>query len=249
MNDAVTMLDRNPCEMEFQSEWLTENLMQVSLKIEHSVTFKNRLRAQGISLPSSLDRAVLSRQCEFLAGRACVQKAMSLLGAIKTVQPLIGAYREPLWPDGYHGSITHSATLAVSLVTTHQYYFIGIDRQEWLPDTLAHSLAPDILGDNEYKWFTHFPDYREFVTTVFSAKESLFKAMFPSIQRYVDFSVAELIAVDTQQGILRLELTQTLSPDFYKGKCVEVDFRRYVDDVETRIIDRKEPNQRNERTN
>ncbi|MEZ8579188.1 4'-phosphopantetheinyl transferase [Vibrio splendidus] len=238
MNDVSSRLEQDLCEVRFESDRLAEHLVQVSLKIEHSVAFKSRLLTLGVALPSDLAQAVLSRQCEFLAGRACALRAMGLLGAENVVQPQIGPYREPLWPDGYHGSITHTATWAASIVTTDQSNFLGIDRQEWLSDALAHSLAPDIVGANEHIWSSHFSDHSEFVTTVFSAKESLFKAMFPSIQRYVDFSVAELSGVDTQKGKLRLALTQDLSTDFYKGKHVQVSFSRNVEDVETRIIER-----------
>nr|WP_321461665.1 4'-phosphopantetheinyl transferase superfamily protein [uncultured Vibrio sp.] len=194
--------------------------------------------ALGVSLPSSLLRAVQSRQCEFMAGRACVQKAMCLLEAPKVELPQIGSHREPLWPEGYCGSISHSSRCAVAIVVADEKGYFGLDRQEWLSYEIARSISPNVLCAKEYAFSTQFSDYAEFITTVFSAKESLFKAMFPSIKSYVDFFVAQLCFVDWPKGILILEVTQELSCAFYKGKQVEVHFKRYVDDVETRIIDR-----------
>jgi len=230
-------LAANALNLKFETEWIAKKIVKVSLNIDYSTKFRSNLMALGVSLPSNLHRAVQSRQCEFMAGRACVQMAMCLLEASNVELPQIGAHREPLWPEGYYGSISHSATCAVAIVATDEKGYFGIDRQEWLPHEIARSISPNVLCAKEYAFSTLFSNYAEFITTVFSAKESLFKAMFPSIKIYVDFFVVQLCFVDWPQGRLIFEVTQDLSCAFYKGKKVEVFFRRFVDDVETRIID------------
>lgn len=47
------------------------------------------------------------------------------------------------------------------------------------------------------------------VTLLFSAKESLFKALFPQVHIYLDFSDAQLIGLDGNQLTLRLAINRT----------------------------------------
>ncbi len=49
-------------------------------------------------------------------------------------------------------------------------------------------------------------DLASAVTLLFSAKESLFKALFPQVQIYLDFSDAQLIGFDGNQLTLRLSI-------------------------------------------
>ncbi|MCO4206057.1 phosphopantetheinyl transferase, partial [Aeromonas taiwanensis] len=64
-------------------------------------------REQGITLPPSLQSAAPKRLGEFLAGRLAAREALRPFDL--TEHPVaIGAAREPLWPAGLEGSISHS---------------------------------------------------------------------------------------------------------------------------------------------
>jgi len=70
------------------------------------------------------------RKEEFRAGRHSARAAIQSLGGSN--QPiLIGAHRQPLWPEGYTGSISHTQTacLAACAKTDH-YHAIGIDLEQ-----------------------------------------------------------------------------------------------------------------------
>ena len=57
------------------------------------------------------------RKAEHLAGRIAAVHALRESGR-KTV-PGIGAQRQPLWPHSLFGSISHSASTALAVVSTH----------------------------------------------------------------------------------------------------------------------------------
>ncbi len=69
-------------------------------------------------------------------------------------------------------------------------------------------------------------NFNEALTLVFSAKESLFKALYPSVNRYFDF-LDVIVAVfkpktkerDNSTGILTLKLNTDLNTELHQGKC------------------------------
>jgi 4'-phosphopantetheinyl transferase EntD len=51
-------------------------------------------------------RATPARRCESAPGRRCAREALAILGGPR-VAILAGHFRDPVWPFGYVGSITH----------------------------------------------------------------------------------------------------------------------------------------------
>ncbi len=236
LQGGLTVMHTESSPLGFEEEWVARDIVKASLLIELSPSFMDKLKAFGIVLPSSLSMAVPRRKYEFMAGRACVKAAMNLLGEPGVRQVGIGEYREPLWPVGFGGSISHSITHAVALVARGDGS-VGVDLQEYLSDEVAHTLSTEIVQGNEMHFARKFPSYAQFVTAAFSAKESLFKFMFRDIRRYVDFSVAEIFHVDLSVGELRLRLTEDLSSDFFKGREIAVKIALGPDQVESFIIE------------
>ena len=112
------------------------------------------------------------RKAEHLAGRIAAVHALREFGH-KTV-PGIGVQRQPLWPQDLFGSISHSATTALAVVSTHP---IGLDIEAIFTPQTAVELADGIIDNHEHQILQHaclpFPLA---LTLVFSAKESLYKA-------------------------------------------------------------------------
>ena len=62
----------------------------------------------------AIERAVDKRRAEFTRGRACAREALSELGV--PPQPIpVGTHRQPVWPLGVVGSITHCKGLVVAV--------------------------------------------------------------------------------------------------------------------------------------
>lgn len=173
--------------------------------------------AQGITLPTSLQGAVPKRLGEFLAGRLAAREALRPFG-LAGCSVDIGAAREPLWPEGVEGSISHSRLagegVALCAVRPGQEG-IGLDLEAWLDGDQGAQLWPGIMDGEEWGRLeagVHDAQLSlaEGVTLVFSAKESLFKGLYPRVGRYFDFLDARWLAMTAQT--LTLELKCPLTP-------------------------------------
>jgi 4'-phosphopantetheinyl transferase EntD len=141
-------------------------------------------------------RAVEKRRREFTAGRTCARRALARLGWTD-FPVLAGAHREPLWPPGVVGAITHCrgyCAAAVARVTDVRS--LGIDAELRAP--LPKGVAELVCTEPERRWAATLPD-DHWGTLVFSAKESVYKTWFPVAQRWLDYKDAEL-TVDPERG-------------------------------------------------
>lgn len=174
----------------------------------------------GIACPSGIARSVPKRQAEFLYGRLATRLALAAIGA-PVVDINIGPSREPLWPEGIIGSITHIQGLAAAVVLEHSCCAgIGIDIEQVLVPEIRNALLSTAINPAEWACIqTNTIDHDIFLTIAFSSKESLFKAAFSSVGRFFDFKAAEVIHVDIVKRRLSLMLTETLSSKLVAG-CV-----------------------------
>lgn len=176
-----------------------------------------------VELPEGLATAAEKRRAEYVAGRLCARQALAdLNGTAYTPGRTPAAL--PAWPEGSLGSITHSRGLAASVVaSTRRYAALGIDAEARMPAERARRLAPQILVETERDWLATLDDTLagEFVTTAFSLKESLYKALYPLVQRCFYFHDARLIDWNPSGGTATLELLTTLSPSWPAGAQLE----------------------------
>lgn len=185
--------------------------------------------AQTITLPANLSTAVESRQREYLAGRYCALKALKAIGKICTPpeQDLQGA---PCWPQGYVGSISHNHHHAMAAVALQQHHqTLGIDIETCFH---APELHADIFTRSEQdRWSRDLDGWLP--TLVFSAKESLYKALFPLTRVQFYFHDAELVAINPHGFTLRL--CTTLNSHWTRGACINGSWSRHGDEIITLI--------------
>lgn len=151
--------------------------------------------------------AVTRRRAEHLAGRMAACEALSFQG-IKDFVPGIGLHRAPCWPPGFTGSITHTGNVALATVIQEregELCGVGIDTEVIMNAYDAQNIAEGVVNPAERELLhgcgLPFPTA---LTLSFSAKESLFKALYRHVGRYFDFSAAEVIKIAEPQIALRL---------------------------------------------
>jgi 4'-phosphopantetheinyl transferase EntD len=131
-------------------------------------------------------RAVEKRRREFALGRQCAREALSAIGAAP-VPILPGPQRQPLWPAGIVGSITHCAGFCAAAVARRDDIAgVGIDAENYRP--LEPGVIERITLPVERDWIAAQPAGGirwEFV--FFSAKESVYKAWFPLMGKWLGF--------------------------------------------------------------
>lgn len=131
--------------------------------------------------------AVSSRRHEYAAGRHLARPLLHALGAAPA--PLLnGADRAPLWPPGIIGSITHCTGLCVvAVASAATARGIGIDVEPARP--LPQDVVASVLVAGESDHFAALPDDAIGCADrlVFCAKEAAYKALYPSLRKFLDF--------------------------------------------------------------
>ncbi|MGS2874099.1 enterobactin synthase subunit EntD [Enterobacter huaxiensis] len=170
----------------------------------HHVTFdpSTFTDADLLWLPhhAELSNAGRKRKAEHLAGRIAAAYALN-----ERIIPGIGNSGEPLWPEGISGSITHSGTQAMAVVVRHPDTLLGIDCEAILPDPDARDIKDGIVDAQEAICLTRsgYP-FALALTLAFSAKESLFKALFPQVKIFMGFDCARVTEITEKTITLAL---------------------------------------------
>jgi 4'-phosphopantetheinyl transferase EntD len=135
--------------------------------------------------------AVDSRRREFAAGRLLARRLLGELGVARSHSLLSGAKREPMWPEGIVGSITHKTGWAgVAVARAHVVRSLGCDLED--DDPLKLELWRRILSPAEQQWLKTQPNSGQLAKVYFSAKECFYKAQFPLTRQWLGFLDVEL---------------------------------------------------------
>ena len=154
----------------------------------------------------------VSRKEHFRSGRICAGEVLSKLGTIG--QPVLRdpQTREPLWPEGISGAITHSGNWAAAAAgKTSDVSGIGIDLED-LERQVDSRISRHVCIPEEQKWLQECGEdfLEQNLKIIFSAKESIFKAFFPYTRTYLHFHDARILMEQT--------LFQKLKPDSLSEK-------------------------------
>lgn len=150
-------------------------------------------------------RALEKRQRDFAAGRRAAREAMVALGVAPAAIPQ-GEQREPVWPQGLIGSISHCRTCCIATVAhARAHRTIGIDIEPATP--LDPDLIPLICTDGEQNWLQTQPDRNLAAKQIFSAKEAVYKAQFPLSREVIGFKAVTLCVKGSE---FQAELPQNL---------------------------------------
>jgi 4'-phosphopantetheinyl transferase EntD len=139
------------------------------------------------------------RRREWIAGRICLATSLTRLAAPR--EPLLARRSgAPVIPHGFVGSVSHSGTTAVAISASAEEGAIGIDleRVEAFDPRIA---ARALVETERLRLAAVEPEaVARYVSGVFSAKESVFKALAVEDRDLVDF---ENIDVELAPDLLR----------------------------------------------
>jgi 4'-phosphopantetheinyl transferase EntD len=172
------------------------------------------------------------RHRDFRLGRAAARSAISRTGYPCNEPPAIlrGESREPLWPVGLVGSIAHCDSYGVAAVAWQQDVpAVGIDIQ-LIEERYTDALIARFADPDEFEWIKSDAILRtERAVRLFSAKESVFKALYPLRRVWFAFDVAHLTPTD-RDDIFKVSVrlpalsTQSIELDvgsvFYDGHII-----------------------------
>ncbi|MDO6462054.1 4'-phosphopantetheinyl transferase superfamily protein [Granulosicoccaceae sp. 1_MG-2023] len=137
-----------------------------------------------------LGKVVQKRRNEFTTGRYCAARALAALG-IEDSPVLPGPKREPLWPDGVRGSITHSHELCVAVVSRDPALLsLGIDVET--REGISEAVRDAVCVADELAALPDALNCPEVWKLIFSAKESVYKCLFPLRHQWIGFAQASI---------------------------------------------------------
>ncbi len=137
-----------------------------------------------------MQAAVPARRDEFSTGRWCAREALKALGVAPAPMGM-GARREPLWPAGMLGSITHAGGVCAAVVLpASECHGVGIDLvdEEEAKILLLDAAAFVATSGEDIEARESLPAFVDSRTLLFSAKECVIKAISARAERFIDFT-------------------------------------------------------------
>ncbi len=153
------------------------------------------------------------RKREFSAGRAIAKTLLKKYG-IKNYPVLSGTNREPVWPKGVIGSISHCDDFCfVAIAQEKNYKSIGIDIEKLTP--IEPDIEEYVCTEAERKWIQEQNYEKKLMLSklIFCAKESAFKCCFPIVQKYIDF-LSVVVSCDLKYHLFTVNMIDVRSNKF-----------------------------------
>jgi enterobactin synthetase component D len=210
---------------------------QAAVRILHSESSNLAAGAVGrqvdVKVPASLAGALVRRRVEdLLAGRACAQVALQEAGA---QFPEVGAgpQREPIWPEGWVGSLSHGAGIAWAGVARRaDFDSLGLDVEPLLTPQAVEALQAVFFTRDELRpgalGAGAGPGVQANLgpTLLFSAKESIFKCLHPLVKEFIGPTDVQLELADLSQGELAFAFLRPLASWLPRGATIHVRFQQ-----------------------
>ena len=141
------------------------------------------------------------RRAEFTIGRIYAHEVLSKFGL--EGEPILRnpETREPYWPNSVWGSITHSTGIvAVAVGLKKEINGVGIDLESF-SSSLDFNISRHVCVESELKWLDSLPikQAKRALCIIFSAKESIFKCMYPLSNIYLNFKDAEVTLNESEK--------------------------------------------------
>lgn len=143
-------------------------------------------------------------------------------GAMRTLglpsQPVcMGRDRAPIWPDGLTGSLSHTETCCVVVLTqTKTTSALGIDLEP--NSALDQDLIPEICTPAEQFWVSQRSDPAHQARLIFSAKEAVYKAQYSLSRTFMEFRDLCVIPHPATRTY-RATFQRSVGP-FKEGRCL-----------------------------
>lgn len=154
---------------------------------------------------AALGEVVAGRRWDWVMGRRCAREAMETLGV--TPAPILaGDSREPLWPSGVVGAITHTTGYAAAAVARQgEVLSMGIDAEpdEPLPDGVLRRVSIP----SERAWIESGDDLGVACPDrlVFCVKEAIYKAWYPLAGSWLGFEDAQVV-IEPESGTFAADI-------------------------------------------
>lgn len=188
-----------------------QELFGPSVAVVHGPVDPNAPHQLGPELQTATESMSSERIAEFATGRLLAHRALARVGGDGIVAR--GPDRQPTWPAGFTGSITHTRGWCLAAAApTGTIASIGVDAE--VIDRVSDRVARRILTPRDEATIAAGGSERgRFgAAVIFAAKEAFYKAHHQLEPRYLGFGAISVeigdtdIAVHAEDGLVRSEL-------------------------------------------
>ncbi|MFK8986093.1 4'-phosphopantetheinyl transferase family protein [Acinetobacter seifertii] len=187
---------------------------------------------QQLEHPLKIAQARVKRKNEYLCGRVLAQSVLNHHFGLD--QPITSMHEHlPIWPSHVLGSISHSQNKLIVALSSNAVY-LGIDIEHWVTSEFAQESAHLILTPSEFDLWKNKAcecfDFARYVSLIFSVKESLYKAVYPTAKQYIDFLEASIVDINFENQTLtltflpKIQQRSQLLEQYQGGWAVEQDY-------------------------
>jgi len=171
-----------------------ENVNCVLVSSDADVLKQIKLHKEEIEIASKIGNVI--RRDSFILGRKAARIALKKFTLEDKIFVGRGALGEPVWPEGFIGSISHTANWAICAVGSRKEIIgLGVDI-EILAKKLNLKLSRRLSSDEESNFFdslnSNDEDKSQRLLRLFSAKEAFYKSVFPTTKEFLGFRDVEL---------------------------------------------------------
>ena len=155
------------------------------------------------------DVSSAKRKDEFRLGRFCAHQALSEFGLSHLPILKNEETREPCWPENIRGSISHSGGYAAAAVgLASEIDGIGIDLES-LSRKIDFNIHRHVCIEEETQFLKSLPETETDLALriIFSAKESIFKCLYPISKTYLYFKDAH-ITINRNESRFEFEISK-----------------------------------------
>lgn len=170
----------------------------------------------------TLGRAAAALSLKGLAAAVDGKPAATGQGVLRLLQPVLqGLQREPVWPEGVVGSISHTTGWAIAVTALRtDVTSLGIDLER-IAGRQGIDISRRVCRPSELEWLAALSEAEQqlYQLVIFSAKESVYKALYPLCKRVFGFHDLEL-QLDRVDKKFKGRLIVDLSPQLRTGFVV-----------------------------
>lgn len=200
--------------------YIPEQISTSIYEISNPIFFTSKLFCYGLDLsqtkhfhidqqlehPLKIAQACVERKNEYLCGRVLAQAVLNHHFGLD--QPITSMHEPlPIWPTHVLGSISHSQNKLIVALSNNAIY-LGIDIEHWVASEFAQESAHLILTPSEFDLWkgkaAEVFDFARYMSLIFSIKESLYKAVYPTAKQYIDFLEASIVDINFENQTLML---------------------------------------------
>jgi enterobactin synthetase component D len=197
---------------------------QVSLAFDTQRALVDGAIFAGVTLPAELHEATAGRRLQFLAGRFCAMEALRRLDP-RRPPSMVGRTERgtPMWPSGVVGSITHTdGFVSAAVARADEARSLGIDSERIVSSEQARRVSTHVSWPSELMLGREAGlDRLQSITLVFSAKEAIFKCLYPLIGAMFYYHDVRIDGIEAATRTFRARLVKTLSSELPAGMLVE----------------------------